>query len=168
MLRRKSAQLKAIAAGLNEEQKELRATSQKLYNPCEELQSAEYNNAARAFNATLEGEQQKIAMVVTEDKQEEKEAFIAWEELPEEESYLIAYFWVPAAERGQGKGRKMLQEAIEEMKAEGKYSNIKLSADSENMDKENPIELADLVEFYESEGFEVTYAGEIVVMEMGI
>ena len=104
MLRRKAAQLKAIE--INAEQKALKAEAQSLYNPSEELQSAEYNNAARAFNATLKGDQVKLAMVVTEDKEEEKEAFIAWEELPEEEAYLIAYFWVPVSERGQGKGRR--------------------------------------------------------------
>lgn len=95
-----------------------------------------------------------------------KEAFISWEPLPEEDAYLIAHFWVPVSERGQGKGRKLLQEAIAEMKEEGKFDRVVLNADSENEDPKNPIELADLVDFYESEGFVVTYAGEIVAMEL--
>lgn len=97
-----------------------------------------------------------------------KKSYIAWESLEEENCYLISFLWVRPEERRQGKGRKMLQEAIEEMKAEGKHDMIKLSADSENMDPENPIELSDLVEFYESEGFELEYAGEVVIMGMEI
>lgn len=97
-----------------------------------------------------------------------KQSYIAWESYEEEDCYLIANLWVRLEERGQGKGRKLLQDAIEEMKAEGKHSLIKLSADSDNMDPENPIDLSDLVEFYESEGFELEYAGEVVIMQMEI
>ena len=95
-----------------------------------------------------------------------KESYIAWESY--EDFYLISFLWVSPEERRQGKGRKMLREAIEEMKAEGKHNLIKLSADSENMDPKNPIDLADLVEFYESEGFELEYAGEVVIMSIEI
>jgi len=97
-----------------------------------------------------------------------KQAYISWEYCQEEDSYLISYLWVPADQRGKGLGRKLLQEAIEEMQAEKKADLIKLSADSESMDPEDPIELVDLVDFYESEGFDLEYAGEIVVMSMAI
>lgn len=97
-----------------------------------------------------------------------KQAYISWDAYEEENCYLIAHLWVPAAERGQGKGRQLLQQAIEEMRQEGKFSLIKLSADSESEDPENAIDLADLVEFYESEGFDIEEAGEVVVMSMSI
>lgn len=98
----------------------------------------------------------------------ENQAYISWEAYEEEKCYLIAHLYVPVDERGQGKGRRMLRDAIEEMKADGQYSVIRLSADSESEDPENPIELADLVEFYESEGFDVEYAGDVVIMAMDI
>lgn len=97
-----------------------------------------------------------------------KQAYISWYFNTDEGCYVIAHLWVPVEERGQGKARKMLQEAIEEIKAEGKASQIKLSADSESEDRENPIELADLVAFYESEGFDIEYAGDVVIMAMEI
>lgn len=96
------------------------------------------------------------------------QAFISWEKYEEENCYLIAHLFVPVEERGQGKGRNMLQEAIEEMSKEGAYNEINLSADSDSEDPENPIDLADLVQFYESEGFEVEFAGDVVVMSMSI
>ena len=98
----------------------------------------------------------------------QEKAYCSWEELEEENAYLIAHLFVPVEMRGKGLGRKLLQEAIEEMRADGKYKEIKLSADSSNEDPENPIELADLVEFYESEGFDLEYAGAIVTMSMSI
>lgn len=97
-----------------------------------------------------------------------KQAFCSWEKDAEEGCYIIAHLWVPAEQRGQGLGRKLLREAIEEMKADGEYALIKLSADSNSEDPENPIDAFDLVEFYESEGFDIEYAGEIVVMAMSI
>ena len=97
-----------------------------------------------------------------------KQAYITWSKYEEEDCFLIEGLWVPVEERGQGKGRKLLQDAIAEMRADGTYGLIKLSADSDSMDPENPIDAADLVEFYESEGFDLTYAGEIIVMEMSI
>lgn len=96
------------------------------------------------------------------------ESFISWSYDEQEQAYIIAHLWVPVEERGKGVARKMLQEAIEEMRAEGKADQIKLSADSESEDPENPIELADLVEFYESVGFDIEYAGEVVIMAMDI
>lgn len=98
----------------------------------------------------------------------EKQAFCSWDYDAQEDAYIIAHLFVPAAQRGNGLGRKLLQEAIEDMRKEGKSSVIKLSADSESEDPQNPIELADLVEFYESEGFYVEYAGEVVIMVMEI
>ena len=97
-----------------------------------------------------------------------REAFISWEYNEDEDCYLIAHLWVPADQRGKGIGRNLLREAIDEMRQEGRASVIKLAADSESEDPENPIDLADLVEFYESEGFGIEYAGEIVAMSMDI
>lgn len=96
------------------------------------------------------------------------QAFISWEFDKEENAYIIAHLWVPVEERGNGLGRKLLREAIEEMKTEGKAKEIKLSADSDSEDPENPIDIADLVEFYESEGFSIDYAGEVVIMSQSI
>ncbi len=96
------------------------------------------------------------------------QASISWESYEEENCYLISHLWVPVAERGQGKARKMLQDAIEEMKAEGKHGEIKLSADSESEDPQDSIDLADLVDFYESEGFSIELACEVVIMRMSI
>lgn len=96
------------------------------------------------------------------------EAFISWEYNEDEDCYLISHLWVPADQRGKGIGRNLLREATDDMRQEGRASVIKLAADSESEDPENPIELADLVEFYESGGFEIEYAGEIVAMSMDI
>ncbi|MGD1336124.1 GNAT family N-acetyltransferase [Vibrio harveyi] len=82
-------------------------------------------------------------------------AFISWEYDIEEDAYIIAHFFVPVDERGQGKGRKMLQEAIAEMREEGKAKKIMLAANSAEEDPRDPIDLFDLVEFYESEGFDI-------------
>ena len=97
-----------------------------------------------------------------------KQAFCSWEKDSEEGCYIIAHLWVPVEQRGQGLGRKLLREAVEEMKADGEYNVIKLSADSDSEDPENPIDAFDLVELYESEGFDIEYAGEVVVMAMSI
>jgi len=94
------------------------------------------------------------------------ENFCSWEYLEEDGVFLVAHLWVSPGDRGQGIGRKLLEEAIKEMREDGRAEEVQLSADSELEDPESPIELADLVEFYESAGFEVTYAGEIVAMSM--
>ena len=86
----------------------------------------------------------------------------------DEDCYLIAHLWVAPEERRQGKGRAMVRDAIKEMKAERKHDTIKLSADSSLEDPDDPIDLADLVDFYESEGFELEYAGDVVIMSMSI
>lgn len=98
----------------------------------------------------------------------ENQAYISWEGYEEENCYIIAHLFVPVAERGQGKGRELLRGAIEDMRLEGKFDTVKLSADSESEDPENPIDLAGLVEFYESEGFDIEEAGSVVIMSMDI
>lgn len=103
-----------------------------------------------------------------EDRNMNKQAFCSWEKDIQEGCYLVAHLWVPVEQRGQGLGRKLLREAIAEMKADGEYDVIKLSADSNSEDPENPIDAFELVAFYESEGFDIEYAGEVVVMAMSI
>src|SRR5690554_5256571 len=98
-----------------------------------------------------------------------QESFISYDYDDYEDAYIISYLWVRPEERGQGKGRKLLQDAIDDMRKERKADKIKLSADSESMDPENPIDLFDLVEFYESEGFVITCCeGHGVIMELSI
>ena len=93
-------------------------------------------------------------------------AHINWEAYSEENCYLISSLFVPVEQRGQGMARKLLREALAEMKALGEFKSVKLNACSSDVDPKNPIDDADLVEFYESEGFDVVYAGEIVAMEL--
>ena len=65
-----------------------------------------------------------------------------------DEYILICKLWVPLEARGNGLGRKMLTEAILDIKTEKPGMKIKLAADSsEDMDMER------LVAFYESVGF---------------
>ena len=96
------------------------------------------------------------------------ESFISWEKSQEEECYIIAHLWVAPQDRRQGVGSKLVKEAIEEMREDGEFDTVKLSADSSLEDDENPIELSDLVEFYEWCGFDLEYAGEVVIMSMSI
>ena len=96
------------------------------------------------------------------------EAFISWGFDEAEDCYLIAHMWVPVAERGKGKGRAMLREALADMRAEGKAKVVKLSADSSSEDPSDPIDLHALVAFYESEGFDIEYAGEVVIMAQSL
>jgi ribosomal protein S18 acetylase RimI-like enzyme len=93
-----------------------------------------------------------------------KESYISWEQYPDEDCYLIAHLWVRPEERRQGKARALLREALDEMRAERAFECVRLSADSASEDKRNPIDEQVLVEFYENEGFNIEWAGEIVVM----
>ena len=80
-----------------------------------------------------------------------------------EEYALIEKIWVPAEDRGQGKGRKMLEEAIEEIKATHGNITIKIAA----LPFDNGMDMADLVAFYESVGFDVEdTSGHAVIMSM--
>jgi GNAT superfamily N-acetyltransferase len=97
-----------------------------------------------------------------------KEAYISWSHDEDEGAYIIAHLYVPVEERGQGKARAMLRDAIAQMRDEGKANVIKLSADSKSEDPDDPIDDFALVEFYESEGFEVEYAGDVIVMAQEI
>lgn len=97
-----------------------------------------------------------------------KGAYISWAYDEEEACYIIAHLFVPVDDRGKGKGRKLLQDAIQDMREEGLSKSIKVAADSESEDRDNPIDLADLVSFYESEGFDLEYAGEVVILEMSL
>lgn len=75
--------------------------------------------------------------------------------------WLISNVFVEKAFRGQGVARKMMIEAIAEMKAERPELKIKLVAIPQ--DDETDIEL--LGSFYESLGFEAT-GDEIGTMEL--
>jgi hypothetical protein len=50
------------------------------------------------------------------------------------------------------------------MRAERAFDCVRLSADSQAQDSRDPIDEQVLVEFYENEGFNIEWAGEIVVM----
>jgi ribosomal protein S18 acetylase RimI-like enzyme len=93
-----------------------------------------------------------------------KQSFIAWEQYPDEDCYLITGLYVRPEERRQGKATKMLREALDEMRAERAFDCVRLSADSQAQDSRDPIDEQVLVEFYENEGFNIEWAGEIVVM----
>ena len=76
---------------------------------------------------------------------------------------LIEKIWVPESDRGQGKGRKMLESAIEEIRAQHGKITIKIAA----LPFDNGMEMNDLVSFYESVGFDVEdTSGHAVIMSM--
>ena len=104
-----------------------------------------------------------------------KEAYVSWdletEVLFDEDGCeytgwqyaIIEKIWVPESDRGQGKGRKMLESAIEEIKAEHGKITIKIAA----LPFDNGMDMADLVAFYESVGFDVEdTSGHAVIMSM--
>lgn len=93
-----------------------------------------------------------------------KESYIAYEPCPEEGCYLITGLYVRPEERRRGRGTAMLREALDEMRAERAFGCVRLSADSRAQDPRDPIDEGVLVEFYETEGFSIEWAGEIVVM----
>ena len=80
-----------------------------------------------------------------------------------EQYAIIEKIWVPESDRGQGKGRKMLEAAIEGIKAEHGKITIKIAA----LPFDNGMDMADLVAFYESIGFDVEdTSGHAVIMSM--
>lgn len=74
---------------------------------------------------------------------------------------LIEKLFVPAENRGNGIARRLLREAVAHARATHPGMAIRLVA--EPLDAST--DMARLVDFYESEGFDVIEAGEIVVME---
>ena len=104
------------------------------------------------------------------------ESFISWgltedplfngdgEEVGSEEYVLIEKLFVPSHQRRQGIARKLLREAIAEARQQYPTLPIKIAALPFGDDQ---IDMADLVAFYESEGFSVSdCAGHAVIMEM--
>lgn len=78
-----------------------------------------------------------------------------------EEYALIEKIWVPAEQRCQGKGRELMEQAIKEIKATGMTCKIAALPFDDGMD------MADLVEWYETFGFEVEdTSGPAVIMVM--
>ena len=88
----------------------------------------------------------------------------AGEEAGFEEYALIEKIFVEPEDRRQGKARAMLREAVEEIKAKHPRLAIKIAALPFGDDA---IEVSDLVDFYESEGFSVENCdGHAVIMVM--
>ena len=54
-----------------------------------------------------------------------KQAFCSWEKTQKKVATSSRTYGVPVEQRGQGLGRKLLRETIEEMKADGEYDLIK-------------------------------------------
>ena len=76
---------------------------------------------------------------------------------------LIEKIWVPESERGQGKGRKMLEQAIDDIRTQHGKITIKIAA----LPFDSGMEMDDLVAFYESVGFDVEdTSGHAVIMSM--
>ena len=74
---------------------------------------------------------------------------------------LIEKVWVPAQQRGQGKGRELMEQAIKEIEVTG------LSCKIAALPFDDGMEMADLVEWYESFAFSVEDAsGDAVIMVM--
>lgn len=105
-----------------------------------------------------------------------EEAYVSWtvdaevifdedgEESTGADYVLIEKLYVPVAERGQGKARRMMNEALEEIRAEHPGLTIKVAALPFGDDA---LDMIDLVAFYESLGFEVSdTSGHAVIMEM--
>lgn len=103
----------------------------------------------------------------------EKQAYQAWEIETETcfdddgyehdgESYaLITKIWVPESQRGNGFGRKLVSEAIKEIKKEHPGMVIKLAA----LPFDGGMDMVDLVAWYEDQGFSIESAdGHAVTM----
>ena len=80
------------------------------------------------------------------------------------EYVLIEKIEVPVSMRRQGVARKILKEAIADIRKSHNGMTIKIAALPFGEDK---IDMTDLVAFYESEGFTVVdTSGHAVIMEM--
>ena len=80
-----------------------------------------------------------------------------------EEYALIEKIWVPAEDRGQGKGREMLENAINDIRTQHGKIIIKIAA----LPFDDGMDMDDLVSFYESVGFDVEdTSGHAVIMSM--
>lgn len=78
-----------------------------------------------------------------------------------EEYVLIEKVWVPTSERGQGKGRQLIVEALAEIEIAHPGMTIKIAA----LPFDGGMEMAELVEWYETFGFDVTdTSGHAVIM----
>lgn len=69
-----------------------------------------------------------------------------------EEFWLINKIYVPVEMRGQGLARKMMEEAIADMRKENSSLPIKLWCEAQDEDTDQEL----LAAFYESFGFEAT------------
>ena len=77
---------------------------------------------------------------------------------------LIEKLYVAPADRRQGKGRTMLREALAEIAAQQPGMDVRLAALPFG---EDAIDMADLVAFYESEGFSIDNCdGHAVIMKL--
>lgn len=77
---------------------------------------------------------------------------------------LIEKVYVPSADRGNGIGSKMLRETIAEIQATHPEMTIKLAALPFD---DCPMDMCELVEYYERFGFSVTNTeGHAVIMEL--
>jgi predicted GNAT family N-acyltransferase len=76
------------------------------------------------------------------------------------EYWLINLVFVPVAERGQGKARQMLTDAIADMKAQRRDLEIKLWTEAQDAETCNEK----LAAFYESMGFEATGNGAEMIL----
>ena len=103
------------------------------------------------------------------------EAYVSWDletevlfdeddcEYDGEQYAIIEKIWVPESDRGQGKGRKMLESAIADIKEKHGNITIKIAA----LPFDGGMDMADLVAFYESIGFDVEdTSGHAVIMSM--
>ena len=96
-----------------------------------------------------------ISWTVTEDDTYDADG----EVVGVEEYALIEKVWVPVEQRGQGKGRELMAQAIKEIEATGLACKIAA------LPFDGGMAMADLVEWYESFGFSVEDAsGDAVVM----
>lgn len=110
------------------------------------------------------------------EKTGSEKSFVSWsidseelyddegEVVGEEDYVLIEKLWVDPSERGQGKGRELMESAIAE--AQEKYPGLPIRLAALPFG-EGAMEVSDLVEYYETMGFEVINTeGHAVVMEL--
>ena len=82
-------------------------------------------------------------------------------EVDGEQYVLIEKLFVPSENRGNGIARRLLREAVSHARAT--YPGMAIRLVAEPLDADTDMDR--LLAFYESEGFDVIEAGEIVVME---